>query len=58
MMPENRAKKRKERKSNPLYKSNFFTKEERTGIIEAMNSLKETLDEAIPRAVKNQKKPV
>jgi ParB family chromosome partitioning protein len=35
-----------------------FSKEERTGIIDAMNSLKETLDEAIPRAVKNKKKPV
>jgi ParB family transcriptional regulator, chromosome partitioning protein len=35
-----------------------FSKEERTSIIDAMNSLKETLDEAIPRAVKNKKKPV
>lgn len=35
-----------------------FSKEDRTSIIDAMNSLKETLDEAIPRAVKNKKKPV
>jgi ParB family transcriptional regulator, chromosome partitioning protein len=35
-----------------------FTKAERTSIIDAMNSMKETLDEAIPRAVKNQKKPM
>jgi ParB family transcriptional regulator, chromosome partitioning protein len=35
-----------------------FSKEERTGMIEAMNSLKDALDEAIPRAVKNQKKPM
>jgi hypothetical protein len=35
-----------------------FSKEERTSIIDAMNSLKETLDEAIPRAVKNKKKLV
>ncbi len=34
-----------------------FTAEERTGMIEAMNSLKDALDEAIPRAVKNRKKP-
>jgi hypothetical protein len=33
-----------------------FSTEDRTMIIDAMNSLKETLDEAIPRAVKNQKK--
>jgi ParB family chromosome partitioning protein len=35
-----------------------FSKEERAMFIDAMNSLKETLDEAIPRAVKNKKKPV
>jgi ParB family chromosome partitioning protein len=35
-----------------------FSKEDRTLLIDAMNSLKETLDEAIPRAVKNKKKPV
>ena len=35
-----------------------FTKEERTGIIGAMNSLKDALDEAIPRAVNNRKKPM
>ena len=35
-----------------------FTKEERTMMIDAMNSLKDALDEAIPRAVKNQKKPM
>lgn len=35
-----------------------FTQEERTGMIDAMNSLKDALDEAIPRAVKNRKKPV
>ena len=35
-----------------------FSKEERTSIIDAMNSLKETLDEAIPWAVKNKNKPV
>ena len=35
-----------------------FSQEERTGILEAMNSLKETLDEAIPRAVNNRKKPM
>jgi ParB family chromosome partitioning protein len=35
-----------------------FSKEDRTMIIDAMNSLKETLDEALPRAVKNKKKPV
>jgi ParB family transcriptional regulator, chromosome partitioning protein len=34
-----------------------FSKEDRTMIIDAMNSMKEILDEAIPRAVKNQKKP-
>jgi ParB family transcriptional regulator, chromosome partitioning protein len=35
-----------------------FSKEDRTMIIDAMNSMKETLDEAIPRAVKNKKKPM
>ena len=35
-----------------------FSKEDRASLIEAMNSLKETLDEAIPRAVQNQKKPM
>jgi ParB family chromosome partitioning protein len=34
-----------------------FSKEDRAIIIDAMNSMKETLDEAIPRAVKNKKKP-
>ena len=34
-----------------------FYEEDRAMVIEAMTSLKETLDEAIPRAVKNQKKP-
>ncbi|MCE5264932.1 MAG: ParB/RepB/Spo0J family partition protein [Deltaproteobacteria bacterium] len=34
-----------------------FSAEDRAMIIEAMNSVKETLDEAIPRAVKNTKKP-
>jgi ParB family chromosome partitioning protein len=34
-----------------------FSKEDRTMIINAMTSLKETLDEAMPRAVKNKKKP-
>ncbi|MCE5264321.1 MAG: ParB/RepB/Spo0J family partition protein [Deltaproteobacteria bacterium] len=35
-----------------------FTEADRTMIIESMNYMKETLDEAIPRAVKNKKKPV
>jgi ParB family chromosome partitioning protein len=35
-----------------------FSKEDRAMIIDAMNSMKETLDEAIPRAVKNKKKPM
>ena len=35
-----------------------FTKEERTMMVEAMNSLKDALDEAIPRAVNNWKKAV
>ena len=35
-----------------------FSKENRTRILEAMNSLKETLDEAIPRAANNWKKPM
>ncbi|MCE5263315.1 MAG: ParB/RepB/Spo0J family partition protein [Deltaproteobacteria bacterium] len=35
-----------------------FTAEERTMMIEAMNSLKDALDEAIPRAVNNRKKPM
>jgi ParB family chromosome partitioning protein len=34
-----------------------FSAEDRTMIIETMTSLKDTLDEAIPRAMKNQKKP-
>ena len=34
-----------------------FSKEDRATVIDAMNSLKDTLDEAIPRAVKNKKKP-
>ena len=34
-----------------------FSKEDRAVIIDAMTSLKDTLDEAIPRAVKNKKKP-
>jgi ParB family chromosome partitioning protein len=32
--------------------------EERVMLIESMNSLKETLDEAIPRAVNNKRKPM
>jgi hypothetical protein len=32
--------------------------EDRAMIIDAMNSLKGTLEEAIPRAVKNQRKPM
>jgi hypothetical protein len=35
-----------------------FTQEQRTSLIDAMNSLKDALDEAIPRAVRNQKKPM
>jgi hypothetical protein len=35
-----------------------FSEEDRTMIIESMTFMKETLDEAIPRAVKNQKKPM
>jgi hypothetical protein len=35
-----------------------FSEEDRAMIIETMTSMKETLDEAIPRAVKNQKKPM
>ena len=35
-----------------------FSQEERTMMIEAMNSLKDALDEAIPRTVNNRKKPV
>jgi hypothetical protein len=34
-----------------------FSEEDRAMVIEAMTSLKDTLDEAIPRAVKNKKKP-
>ncbi|MCX5826134.1 MAG: hypothetical protein NTY86_22370 [Deltaproteobacteria bacterium] len=34
-----------------------FSGEDRAMIIEAMTSLKDTLDEAIRRAVKNKKKP-
>jgi hypothetical protein len=34
------------------------SKEGRAMVIDAMNSLKETLDEAILRAVKNRKKPM
>ena len=34
-----------------------FSKEDRAMVIDAMTSLKDTLDEAIPRAVKNKKKP-
>lgn len=34
-----------------------FSAEDRAMVIDAMTSLKDTLDEAIPRAVKNQKKP-
>jgi ParB family transcriptional regulator, chromosome partitioning protein len=34
-----------------------FSAEDRAGLIEAMNSLKDALDEAIPRAVKNRRKP-
>ncbi|MCE5265535.1 MAG: ParB/RepB/Spo0J family partition protein [Deltaproteobacteria bacterium] len=34
-----------------------FSAEDRAGLIGAMNSLKETLDEAIPRAVSNKRKP-
>jgi hypothetical protein len=33
-------------------------KQERGMLIESLNSLKETLDEAIPRAVNNKKKPM
>ena len=35
-----------------------FSAEDRAMLIESMNSLKDALDEAIPRAVKNQKKPM
>jgi ParB family chromosome partitioning protein len=35
-----------------------LSEEDRAMMIESMNSLKETLDEAIPRAVKNKRKPV
>jgi ParB family chromosome partitioning protein len=35
-----------------------FSAEDRAMLIESMNSMKETLDEAIPRAVKNKKKPM
>jgi len=35
-----------------------FSAEDRAMIIDAMTSMKDTLDEAIPRAVKNKKKPV
>ncbi len=34
-----------------------FSAEDRAMVIDAMTSLKDTLDEAIPRAVKNKKKP-
>ena len=34
-----------------------FSEEDRTMLIEAMNSLKDTLEPAITRAVKNKKKP-
>jgi hypothetical protein len=32
--------------------------EDRAGLIEAMTSLKDALDEAIPRVVNNEKKPM
>jgi ParB family chromosome partitioning protein len=35
-----------------------FSEEDRTMIIESMNFLKETLDEAIPRAISNRKRPM
>ena len=35
-----------------------LSEEERAMLIESMNSLKDTLDEAIPRAVQNKKKPM
>jgi hypothetical protein len=35
-----------------------FSEGDRTMIIESMTFMKETLDEALPRAVKNQKKPM
>jgi len=35
-----------------------FSEEDRTMIIETMTAMKETLDEAIPRAVENRKKPM
>jgi ParB family chromosome partitioning protein len=35
-----------------------LSEEDRAMLIESMNSLKETLDEAIPRAVKNKRKPM
>ena len=35
-----------------------FSQEERAMMIDAMNSLKDALDEAIPRAVNNRKKPM
>ena len=35
-----------------------FSEEDRTMLIEAMNSLKDTLEPAITRAVKNKKKPM
>ena len=35
-----------------------FSKADRTLLIDAMNSLKDALDEAMPRAVNNRKKPV
>jgi hypothetical protein len=34
-----------------------FSEADRTMIIESMNFMKETLDEALPRAVSNRKKP-
>ena len=35
-----------------------FSAEDRAMLIEAMTSMKDTLEEAIPRAVKNKKKPM
>jgi hypothetical protein len=35
-----------------------FSEEDRTMIIESMTFMKETLDEALPRAVNNWKKPM
>jgi hypothetical protein len=35
-----------------------FSEGDRTMIIESMNFMKETLDEALPRAIENRKRPM